>query len=351
MSNTFIDIQKRMKDRLETDASKIEGSFHADNIQSVANELARIYSQDIETLLPKAFVKSSFGEWLDLCCSDYGVERNPATYAEAYITITGGPGIYKDVQVCADDVVFKLPSSFTIPETGTITMKGVCTQSGSIGNVLAGSINKIIGNVYHFDEINNDKAAEGGFDAESDDSLRSRTLDKIRTPSTSGNIADYKKWALEISGVEKVKIFPLARGNGTVDVILIADNNSVAPQTLIREVANYIEGCRPIGADVLVQSAVSYSILIEASVILKSDSIETVTNEFYYLLDEYLRDIAFELQTVSYMKIVELLFKTPGIHDVESYTLNGGNKSLQLATNAFPVAQPPVITLGGVTNA
>lgn len=75
------------------------------------------------------------------------------------------------------------------------------------------------------------------------------------TPAISGNIAHYIQWAKEIPGVHKVKVFDLARGNGTVDVVLIADDNEPAPESLIADVAEYIESQRPIGADVLVTSA------------------------------------------------------------------------------------------------
>ena len=42
MNNDFISILGRMKDRIETEADKREGTWTADNLQAVANELARV---------------------------------------------------------------------------------------------------------------------------------------------------------------------------------------------------------------------------------------------------------------------------------------------------------------------
>ena len=106
MSNTFEDICRRMKERLVHEASRMEGSWTADNIQAVANELARIYAEDIDTILDKAFVATSYGEWADLACGDYGVYRNQATSASVILQISGQMGRYEPMEVAADDIIF-----------------------------------------------------------------------------------------------------------------------------------------------------------------------------------------------------------------------------------------------------
>lgn len=65
MSRTFKDILDAMKLRIETEADRREGTWTADNLQAVANELARIYEEDIDTILPQAFVMSAKGRNLD----------------------------------------------------------------------------------------------------------------------------------------------------------------------------------------------------------------------------------------------------------------------------------------------
>ena len=71
--NSFIAILNRMKSRITTEADRREGTWTADNLQAVANELARVYAEDIEDILPQAFVATAVGKNLDSACSDYGI--------------------------------------------------------------------------------------------------------------------------------------------------------------------------------------------------------------------------------------------------------------------------------------
>lgn len=345
-SNTFLAILNRMKGSMKSEANTIEGTWTADNLQAVANELARIYSEDIDSILPRAFVVSAIGSDLDKCCSDYGVERNKATYAEVLITIKGIPGSYKQIKLAADDICFLTKDPVEISSFGVADVMAMCVLPGSIGNVLAGTIKKTADYTSGIISVYNPFDATGGFDVESDESLRNRTLEKIRTPATSGNIRHYKEWALEVPGVEKVKVFDLARGNGTVDVVVIADNSSVAPQVLLDEVADYIEARRPVGADVLVCAAEPVKVLVQASVIVKKGyTSDFITAEFAENLKLYCVSVAFQSSSISYMKIIDLLFSCEGVVDIEEYTLNDTKQSLKFTLRQFPVPMLPNITV------
>lgn len=59
MSRSFKEILDRMKSLIETEADRREGTWTADNLQAVANELARIYEEDIDTILLQAFVMTA----------------------------------------------------------------------------------------------------------------------------------------------------------------------------------------------------------------------------------------------------------------------------------------------------
>ena len=353
MSNTFNEICGRMKKRLVYGASRLEGSWTADNIQAVANELARIYAEDIDTILDKAFVATSYGEWADLACGDYGVARNRATPASVSLQVNGRIGRYEPLEVAADDTVF-LTEEFYIPDTGTATVRAVCTRAGSQGNVMAGSINRVKGKRAGISGVTNPEAAEGGFDTETDERLIARTLEKIRMPPTSGNIAHYRQWALEVTGVEKVKVFPLARGKGTVDVVIIADGNSRPPDVLLRNVAVHTGECRPIGPDVLVAGAEPVTVNIDATVVAASGSSRAAPARPPPRppapLSGAVRPAHYrghERNIVSYLKVADLLFNCSGIKDVTDYRINGQESSIRLGDRQFPAAGTVSITLGG----
>lgn len=348
MSSGFNDILERMKSRIETEADRREGTWTADNLQAVANELARIYAEDIDTILPQAFVMTATGKNLDSCCSDYGITRRAATAAEVIVQLQGEAGTYFGVQLYAGDITFTVPEMFTITknitENNKVSVRAVCDQLGDIGNVAAGSIDKA--NDRRITKVINSDAAEGGFDLESDEALRERTLEHIRTPANSGNIAHYIQWAKEVSGVAKVRVYDLARGPGTVDVVIIADGNEVAPQKLIEAVEKNIEEQRPIGADVFVVSGQGIDINITAEVIVKAGSTaEGIRESLYILLQKHCETIAFQSQIISYHGMVNLLFDCPGVIDVSEFMVNGASKSLHLSERQFPVAQLPTITI------
>lgn len=349
--NGFIDILNRMKNRLKTEADRREGTWTADNLQAVANELARIYSEDIENILPQAFVITATGQNLDSACSDYGLIRRVATYAEVVLEVTGEPGDYDGVEAYAGGTAFVL-DPFTIPRSGTdtVAVRAICTSAGENGNVAAGSIDKTDNG--RITRVRNPSAAEGGYEREADGVFRERALEHIRKPAISGNIAHYLQWAKEVPGVHKVRVFDLARGNGTVDVILISDNNEPAPKSLVEQVTEYIEEQRPIGADVLVASAQAVEINVTASVLVNGGyTAAIVQHRMYELLTGYCEAAAFTSSVVSYLGIVSLLFDCPGVIDVESYTINGQERTLQLTSRQFPVARLPVITIREVPDA
>lgn len=121
--NSFIAILNRMKSRITTEADRREGTWTADNLQAVANELARVYAEDIEDILPQAFVATAVGKNLDSACSDYGITRREATKAEAVVEVTGDPGNYSGVTGYAGEIAFLL-DDFVIEGAGAGTRSG-----------------------------------------------------------------------------------------------------------------------------------------------------------------------------------------------------------------------------------
>lgn len=75
MSYDFESILQRMKDRLSGRVSAMEGTVTGDILQAVAAELARIWSQEVDTVTQRGFVSTAEGVWLDAACSDYGITR------------------------------------------------------------------------------------------------------------------------------------------------------------------------------------------------------------------------------------------------------------------------------------
>lgn len=75
MNYDFDSILQRLKGAMEGQVSTMEGTFAGDILQAVAAELARIWSQEIDTVTQRGFVATAEGLWLDAACGDYGVTR------------------------------------------------------------------------------------------------------------------------------------------------------------------------------------------------------------------------------------------------------------------------------------
>lgn len=63
-----------------------------------------------------------------------------------------------------------------------------------------------------------------GIDAETDDELRGRVLERIRQPPMGGDAEDYVAWALQIPGVTRAWSSPQEMGIGTMTVRIMMDD-------------------------------------------------------------------------------------------------------------------------------
>lgn len=83
---------------------------------------------------------------------------------------------------------------------------------------------------------------------ETDAQLLARDLDDRRRPPAGGNQYDYEKWALEVDGVKEAYSIPMGQGPGSVDVVIVADNDTGVPDTaLLADVFAHIDDLRPAG--------------------------------------------------------------------------------------------------------
>lgn len=92
----------------------------------------------------------------------------------------------------------------------------------------------------------------GGADAEAEDALRVRLLERLREPPHGGNAADYVRWAKQVPGVTRAWVYPLLNGLGTVGVTFVMDGRAVIIPLAgdVAAVDAWIAPLRPVTADV-----------------------------------------------------------------------------------------------------
>lgn len=101
------------------------------------------------------------------------------------------------------------------------------TGGGASGNADAGTILTLDSNAPGIEnQVTLLVAATGGADIEDEEDFRSRGLLAFQNPPQGGSDADYKSWALAVSGVTRAWVKRRLNGAGTVGVYIMCDNNS-----------------------------------------------------------------------------------------------------------------------------
>ena len=198
-----------------------------------------------EVSLAKISPLSATGDTLTELAGVYGVSRRPAASASGNVTVTvvgGGTVTIPASFVCTspDGIQYQTTVSSTVSDGQTVSVSAISAgentdqtattiltwDSASIGNlgqnciVAAGGI-------------------DGGADADDDNTLRRRLLERLSYPAEGGNWAQVKQLAETASAsVESAFVYTAVRGPGSYDVALtkagtdrqlsLANVNSVA---------------------------------------------------------------------------------------------------------------------------
>lgn len=331
--NTFEAILNRMLDRMPDTMDKREGSIIYDALAPAALELQLMYI-DLDTFLKEVFTDTADREYL----IRRAWERNVLPHA-ANAAVWKGRFVPASLEIGMGTRFNADALNFAVQEKlGDGLYQLVCETPGSAGNDCMGQLIPI-------EYVNGLQKAElvellkPGTDEEDTESLRDRYLTILRKPSTSGNIYDYYNWTMSCDGVGAAKIFPLANGPGTVKIVIADEDKSEATPALCRQVKEFIEEQRPVGATVTVASAVELPVNVMAGVKLHSGlNLGEVQNAFQTALADFLSDNAFELSYVGYARVGNILLETPGVEDYEGLTLNGQTHNIALTDEQIAAA-------------
>nr|WP_275298964.1 baseplate J/gp47 family protein [Clostridium sp. YIM B02500] len=340
-----------MLSNISNEYNKSEGEIMYDAEKPVAIELENAYTI-IERLPNVPFADTAEGKDLDKVVNKFGVYRKETTQSGGQVKIIGIPGsnINKGESVSSDSIPFVFTDTLTVPANGIAYVNVKCTKYGSIGNIPIGAIKYLPKTLAGLQTVTNLQAFSNGYDEEDDESLRNRYYAKIQNPVTTANANQFKNWALEVTGVGDAKVIPLWNGAGTVKVLIINSNKTGADSTLVQSVQNHIDpnqngdgaGTMPLsGAICTVASATEKAINISVTVQTNLDALVAKTN-IENAVKEYLKEIAFQQNYVSYAFVGDKILNADGITDYSNLLLNG------VAGNVA-IANTEVAVLGAVT--
>ena len=337
MSKTYEEIKQRILSNTNIDVDKREGSFLNNMASPLSYELAKFYIEQ-QDLVNMAFVKNGYFNYLDAKCEEYGISRKQGTKAVGEVIFTGENGtlISNGTILFADDLYFVVLNDTTIAENqAELVVEAL--EVGKQYNLLANTRLTLTEPINGVNDIYVKSNFENGTDIESDEDLRERFFTTIKKSYTSGNVAHYEMWTLEVNGTGACKVYPLKNGNGTVEIVITNSDMLGASSELIENVKANIEEKRPIGASVTVVSATEKTINVSATIrLIKGYDIEEVKAEFATKLTQYLKEIAFKDTYISIARLGNLLLDTTGVFDYADFKVNGANSNIILSDTDVP---------------
>ena len=337
MSNTYENIKQRMLDNINSDIDKREGSFTQNMISPISEELAKIYLEQRD-LVNMAFVRNGFFNYLDDKCWEYGVERKIGTSAVGEVTFEGEDGtvISNGTVIYNNDLYYVVLNDADI-SNGKADLVVEAYEMGKKYNVLKNTEFVLKENIQGVNKVYAKEDFKGGTDTETDEELRDRYFNTIKKSYTSGNVAHYETWTLEVNGVGSCKVYPLKNGNGTVEIVITNSDMLGASSELIESVKANIEEKRPIGANVSVVSATEKAINITANITLSVGyELMEVKQLFEEKLKEYLKEISFKSSYVSTAKLGNLLLDIDGVYDYTDFKVNNAINNVPLEDTEVP---------------
>lgn len=355
-------LRDRTLARLPASRDRSQGGFAWDIIAAVMVEAA-LEDDRIRFVNDLTYAGTTFGEFLDRRAEEHGVLRRLATPATGDLEWTGAPGTDipqgTEYSTAGSDSVpaqrYRTDVDAVVPAGGVVLVPSTALEPGNAGNVAADTIT-IPGAapIPGITGVTNPDPFTGGTDDETDEDLLIRYFDRVRNPSSSGNVADYRRWALEVAGVGRAAVVPLEDGPGTVTVAIVDTDLGVPAGPLVAAVQAYIDpggaglgtGQAPIGAAVDVEAAAAVPIDLAADLTAAPGYIEAnVQADAEQSVRDYFSSLTFEDDNdVRHARVVTAILDTPGVLDAQNVLINGAAANIAIGTKELATLDAVVWT-------
>lgn len=353
-SESYSEILGRMLAKLPDNISKEENGWVCDLFAPVALEHARavqfVLTEAVKNIIPKY----SYGDTLIGHAENRGIFRRTAACAKAVLKLTAKAGtvIPKGFQFStaaeldSPGIVFENIFEIEIPESGEAEIEAQCTVTGKTGNVAADTIILMVKPMKGIISVKNEAPAYGGFEEETEDSLRQRIAeyDAAQGLSFVGSPADYRRWALEVDGVGSANVIPANDDTGLVTIVLTDLNGMSAGEEICAAVEEHImrpeapyERLAPVNALLKAVPAREVKISVLAVVELEEGYLEErVKNSFISNLKKY---FAVAGDEIKYTEVGAVLIHTGGVSDYSGLTMNGERENIAIMAGDVPVVE------------
>ena len=279
---------------------KRQGSIIYDTLAVSDVQLAEGYAL-LKGFYLDGYALTARGHYLDLRVAEAGVTRHAATAAVKlahFEDASGNPvplpiGTRFSTASDSNALIYVISCADTSPGYYQMT----CETVGTAGNDYTGALLPI-GYLTGVATATMTDLLIPASDAEKDDALLARYLEAINQPAFGGNVAQYRRWVLDMAGVGAVQVYPVADGGGTVKVSIIGADYNPASTALMDAVQTALDpeenhgmglGLAPLYHTVSVVTPDKVSISVEANLALQSGVvIEQITKSVNEAIVGYL---------------------------------------------------------------
>ena len=162
---------------------------------------------------------------------------------------------------------------------------------------------------------------------------------------TSGNENHYVFWAKQVEDETGTKVVGNARaygvrdGSGTVYLALISPEAAAPTEDVVELVEAYIQTQRPVGAKPVISAAEALEVTINGVIELQEGAdIEAIRTQAHADVKAYLAEPALDGRAdtaLNYYRVGMIIGAIDGVKEIISYTVNGGEESLNASYSQF----------------
>jgi uncharacterized phage protein gp47/JayE len=211
--------------------SALKNNFVTVTVKVLA-ALAHEFELRMAYLAQQLFLSTASGQYLALHASDVGIYRRPASAASGIIEGAGLPGTTypAGIRFSSGGNTYVSTAPATAQAGGQLTLQVVSETLSASSNRDADGLLTLADPVLWPDLATQWAVAAGGLgggaDIESDESLRTRGLQRKRNPPGGGTLTDYERIALSVPGVARAWAFRDTLAPGFVVVFFLFEGRS-----------------------------------------------------------------------------------------------------------------------------
>ena len=361
-SSSVDEIYETMRGIIPTDIDTSQGSHTWNFLRPTALVVSEVCEDILPRVVQLIFPATSYGEYLDAHATVRGMSRRAATAASGDLTITGSAStvipagsVFSTASANAEDpsISYQTLEEATIPSSGEVTVTVQCTQTGTVGNTSENTIILISSRITGITSVTNPEAITGGTDVETDESLRARIAeyDQTQGESYTGNVSDYKRWAMSVDGVGTATVIPANDDTGLVTIVLLDSNGDPATEQLCEAVYNYIMSpdnpdgrLAPINAYLEVEPPETVAITIQATVELEDETtLDRIKSAYKTALTNYMPEAEDEGE-IKYTRVAAILSAVEGVNDFKDLLIGRSGESLSTDNIVVETTELPTIS-------